>query len=70
MMKRSTVASAKVCQSVPEGPRAPGGRCLCCTLVLSVSFDAAVGRPLPRGRQKVGVMTTFLSWVSPICSGV
>ena len=70
MMKRSTVASAKVCQSVPEGPRAPGGRCLCGTLVLSVSFDAAVGRPLPRGRQKVGVMTTFLSWVSPICSGV
>ena len=64
------MASAKVSPTVPEGPRAPGGRCLCSTRVLSVSIADAAGRRLLREDQKVGVMTLFLNRVSPICSGV
>ena len=60
----------KVSPTVPEGPRAPGGRCLCSTRVLSVSIADAAGRQLLREVQKVGVMTSFLNRVSPICSGV
>ena len=70
MARMSTVASAKVCQTVPEGPRAPGGRCLCSTHVLSVSDVAAAGRRFLRQIQKVGGDDFVLESVSPICSGV